>query len=353
MFDVITIGSATLDVFIESDSANIVSVSSKDKRSDFMSFPYGSKVEIDDFSRSLGGGAINTAMNFSNLGLSTSTVVKLGYDEVSPVICENLVKSNIDTSNVIRAKEELTGFSIILVSFQGDRTVLAHRGANACIKEKDIDFESLKNTKWLYIAPLAGESNKLLDKLASFAKENNIKLSINAGTTAIKKGEKYFSKIIETADILVLNKEEASMLTKISVRPDTKNEKYSKEFIHPDIIEMLKALKKDNKVNVVITDGKAGVYAYNGENFYKAPEFPAIVRSTLGAGDAFSSTFTAAMEKYNMDIKKALECASVNAASVVEVFGAQEGFLTFDEIGEKLKSEPCFKIEMKHKNEIR
>ena len=333
MFDVVTIGSATLDVFIESDSANIVSVSSKDKRSDFMSFPYGSKVEIDDFSRSLGGGAINTAMNFAHLGFKTSTVVKLGADEISPVICENL-----------KAKEGLTGFSIILVSFQGDRTVLAHRGANASIKEKDIDFSRLKNAKWLYIAPLAGESNRLLDKLAVYAQENNIKLSINAGTTAIKKGEKYFSKIIEIADILVLNKEEASLLTKISVRPDTKNEKFSKEFIHPDVIQMLKTLRGNNRVNVVITDGKAGVYAYDGNKFYKAPEFPAVVRSTLGAGDAFSSTFTAAMEKFNMDVKKALECASVNAAAVVEVFGAQEGFLTFDEIERKLKATPDFQV---------
>lgn len=345
MFDVVTMGSATLDVFIESDSANIVSVSSKDKRSDFMSFPYGSKVEIDDFSRSLGGGGINTAMNFAHLGFKTSTVVKLGADEVEPLICEKLIQSNIDTSNIIKAKEGLTGFSIILVSFQGDRTVLAHRGVNSTIKEKDIDFSRLKNAKWIYVAPLAGDSNRMLDKVATFAKENNIKLSINAGTTAIKKGEKYFSKIIETADILVLNKEEASMLTKISVRPDTKNEKYSHMFIHPDIIEMLKILKGENKVNVVITDGKAGVYAYDGTKFYKAPEFPAVVRSTLGAGDAFSSTFTAAMEKFNMNVEKALKYASVNAAAVVEVFGAQEGFLTFEEIEAKLSNTPDFKVE--------
>lgn len=353
MFDVITIGSATLDVFIESDSANIVSVSSKDKRSDFMSFPYGSKVEIDDFTRSFGGGGINTAMNFAHLGLKTSTIVKLGYDEVSPVICEKLVKSNVDTSNVIMSKEGLTGFSIILVSFQGDRTVLAHRGVNSSIKEKDVDFDRIKNTKWLYIAPLAGDTNKMLDKLASFAKENNIKLSINAGTTAIKKGEKYFSKIIETADILVLNKEEASMLTKIFVRPDTKNEKFSNEFIHPDVIKMLGILRGKNEVNVVITDGKAGVYAYDGNKFYKAPQFPAKVRSTLGAGDAFSSSFTAAMERYDMDIKKSLSAASVNAASVVESFGAQEGFLTFNEIEEKLKNTPDFTVEEKNKAEFK
>ena len=201
MFDVVTIGSTTLDVFIESDSANIVSVSSKDKRSDFMSFPYGSKVEIDDFSRNLGGGGINTAMNFAHLGLKTSTVVKLGADEISPVIYQKLVESNIDTSNIIKSKEGLTGFSIILVSFQGDRTVLAHRGVNSSIKEKDVDFENIKS-KWIYVAPLAGKSNRMLDKIAAFAKENGIKLSINAGTTAIKKGEKYFSKIIETADII-------------------------------------------------------------------------------------------------------------------------------------------------------
>ena len=351
MFDVVTIGSATLDVFIESDSANIVSVSSKDKRSDFMSFPYGSKVEIDDFSRNLGGGGINTAMNFAHLGLKTSTVVKLGADEISPVIYQKLVESNIDTSNIIKSKEGLTGFSIILVSFQGDRTVLAHRGVNSSIKEKDVDFENIKS-KWIYVAPLAGESNRMLDKIAAFAKENGIKLSINAGTTAIKKGEKYFSKIIETADILVLNKEEASMLTKICVRPDTKNEKYSENFIHPDVIEMLKILKGTNKVNVVITDGKVGVYAYDGIKFYKAPEFPAVVRSTLGAGDAFSSTFTAAMEKYNMNVQKALECASINAAAVVEVFGAQEGFLTFDEINEKLKTAPDFKVESIEKEKV-
>ena len=56
MYDVITIGSATLDVFVESDSANIVSVNSLKKKTEFMSFPYGAKVEIDGFSRNIGGG---------------------------------------------------------------------------------------------------------------------------------------------------------------------------------------------------------------------------------------------------------------------------------------------------------
>lgn len=32
-----------------------------------------------------------------------------------------------------------------------------------------------------------------------------------------------------------MNKEEASMATQIQVRPDTRDEKFSEELIHPDI----------------------------------------------------------------------------------------------------------------------
>ena len=70
--EIVTIGSATLDVFIECDSANIVSVSSKTKNTEFMSFAYGSKLEVEGFTPSTGGGGINTAANFVNLGFKTS-----------------------------------------------------------------------------------------------------------------------------------------------------------------------------------------------------------------------------------------------------------------------------------------
>lgn len=43
MSDIITIGSATMDVFVECDDANIVSVRKLDKKSEYMSYPYGSK----------------------------------------------------------------------------------------------------------------------------------------------------------------------------------------------------------------------------------------------------------------------------------------------------------------------
>lgn len=346
MCDVITIGSATMDVFVESDEANIVSVYTKNKKSEFMSYPYGAKVEIEDFTSQVGGGGVNTACNFANLGFRTGAIFKIGDDIYSDGILESFKDKNIDLSNIIQDKKVSTGFSIILVSFQGDRTVLAHRGANAKIKKSDINFEAIKNSKLLYIAPLNGDSTKVLDDIVNFAKENDVKVCFNAGTSSIKKGFNYLKKILENAHIVVLNKEEASMATGIQVRPDTKEEKFSEELIHPDIKEMFKRLKVRDYQAIIITDGGRGAYAYDGKNYYHCPIFDGPVTSTLGAGDAFASTLCASLWKNGPDIGKALMYASVNSAGVVSEFGATQGLMTFDEIENKLKENPNYKYEI-------
>ncbi len=343
MYDVITIGSATMDVFVESDDANIVSVYTKNKKSEFMSYPYGAKVEISDFTSQVGGGGVNTACNFANLGLKTSAIFKIGDDIYSAGILESFKDKNIDLSNIIQDSSLSTGFSIILVSFQGDRTVLAHRGANAKIKKADINFEAIKNAKLLYIAPMNGDSTKVLDDIANFANDNNVYVCFNAGSTSIKKGFNYLKKILENANIVVMNKEEASLATQIHVRPDTREEKFSQELIHPDLKEMFKKLKVRDYQIIVITDGSHGAYAYDGHKYYYCPVFEGPVVSTLGAGDAFASTFCAALGKTKLNIGKALMYASVNSAGVVSEFGATQGLLSLNQIEEKLKSNPDYK----------
>ena len=344
MYDVITIGSATVDAFIETDAANIVSVSSTDTKREFMAYPYGAKIEINNFDFQTGGGAVNAATNFANLGLNASTIVKIGDEIQAENVLKTLSKYGVDLSNVVKSKEYRTGFSIILISFQGDRTVLAHRGANAKLEASDINFEAIKNSKWLYLAPLNGDSTKALDTVADFAEKNNVNLAINIGTSSIKQGKERLVETLKTAEVIILNKDEATMLTGINVRPDSKTEKFSNEIIHPDIIQMLKELNFGKGRITIITDGKHGAYAYDSEKFYHCGEFPATVVSTLGAGDAFASTFVASLSKTNGDVETSLKYASINAASVVEQFGAQGGFLTFEQIKSKLDANPDFKV---------
>lgn len=348
MSDIVTIGSATMDVFVECDDANIVSVCKKDRKSEYMSYPYGSKVEITDFASQVGGGGVNTATNFANLGFSTSAIFKVGDDIYSQGLFEFFKDKNIALDSVIQDKDDSTGFSIILTSFEGDRTVLAHRGANSHIKKSEINFDEIKNAKLLYIAPLNGDSNKVLDDIVKFAKDNDTFVCFNAGTTGIKKGFNYLKKILDSAQIVVLNKEEASMATGIQLRSDTKDVKYSNQLIHPDLKEMFSKLKVSEYQVIVITDGKYGAFAFNGKEYFYCPCFDGPVTSTLGAGDAFASTFCAALSKFQGDIAKSLVAASINSAGVVSEFGATKGLLSFGEIMKRMSENPDFSCKIEH-----
>ncbi|MBQ9688390.1 carbohydrate kinase family protein, partial [bacterium] len=170
--------------------------------------------------------------------------------------------------------------------------------------------------------------------------KHDTKICFNAGTTSIKRGFEHIKTILKSAHIVVMNREEATMTTGIQVRPDSKTEKYSEDVVHPDIKKMLTELKYKDYQVVVITDGGNGAYAYDGQKFYYCPVFPSEVVSTLGAGDAFASTFCAALGRTNLDIGKSLMYSSVNSASVVSKFGATEGLATFEEIEARLNENP-------------
>ncbi len=340
MCKVITIGSATVDVFVECDEANIVSVCTKDHNRDFMSYPYGSKIDISSFSSRVGGGGVNTACNFANLGFDTSAIFKIGNDIYSEGIMHFFKQHKVNLKHIIQKKDVSTGFSIILVSFQGDRTVLAHRGANALIRKEEIDFDAIKDAEFIYVAPLNGESNAVIEPLVDYAHKHDLSICFNAGTTSLKKGRKHLDKILKYAHVVVMNKEEAIMATGIQVRPDTKTEKFSQELVHPDIKKMLQTMKVQEYQVIVITDGSKGAYAYNGKKYYFCPTFPSQVVSTLGAGDAFASTFCGALNRTDLNIGLSLMYGSVNSASVVSEFGATDGLLTFKEIEKRLKENP-------------
>lgn len=346
MSDIITIGSATIDVFVKCDDANIVSVHSIDRKADFMSYKYGSKLEISDFDTNVGGGGVNSAVNFANLGFNTSAIFKIGEDIYAQGVLNFFKDKNVDLSNIIQTKKTTTGFSVILVSFQGDRTVLAHRGGNGEIKKEDINFDAIKKAKFLYLAPLNGKSTKILEPIVDFAYENDIKICVNAGSSSIKKGFEYMKNILENAHVVVMNKEEAQMCTKIEIRPDTAEEKFSDEKIHPDLIKILKKLKVKDYQLIVITDGGNGAYAYAGKDIFYCPVYPSKVTSTLGAGDAFASTLCAALNKDKDNLGKALLYASVNSGSVVSKFSATEGLLTFEQIEERLQELPNYSYEI-------
>lgn len=339
MYDIITIGGATQDIFVESDEAKILNIETVQSKQSYLCFDYGAKLEMNKLAYDIGGGAANAAVNLANLGLKTGIVVKIGNEIIAEAVLQRFKERNVDSSMVIHSQTDKTGFSVILTSYEGDRTVLMHRGANSTIVSDEIDWDKIKNSKWVYIASLSGDSNLILDKLSDYAEENGVHMAFNPGTKQIKRGVEDLRKVLENAEILIMNRDEASIITNIHNNPP----EYP-SIDDENLKKIILKLKSYGSKVVVITEGKKGSYVFDGKQLFYAPSFPSKVVSTLGAGDAFASTFVAGMMRYNENIEKSIIMASINSSCVVQSFGAQTGLKNFEELETVYQSSNNYKI---------
>jgi len=311
VYDVITIGSATRDVFVRPEEARVVK-SSKYKTGKGLCFSLGSKIDVPEINFRTGGSAVNAAVTFSNLGLKVAALCKVGRDTRGRSIIRRLKEVGVKTSFILRDTKYFTAYSIIMVQ-EGSRTILVHRGAteHLCCDEP-IPFEKLKNTKWLYITNLGGKSAKIFLPIIDFAYKNNIRIALNPGKAQLKLGKKLVP-ILNKVDALILNQEEASYLTETKF----KDEK-----------EMFKKLDKWVKGVLIMTKGPSGFTACDNKNIYSGGVLkePVYIDRT-GAGDAFGSGVVSALIQ-GVSLERALEFGSANATGVLGSWGANEGLLS-------------------------
>lgn len=314
MYDVITIGSATRDVFLAShalhahrstDVANHIEAC----------FPFGAKINVDYLHLDTGGGATNNATTFARLGtFKTAAVARVGNDEQGRAVVTALRAEHIDTRFIEMVKNEQTGYSTILSpgSGVGERTILVYRGASKIIS--DVPLNSWRfRSRWLYLSSL-GNDNKFLKKILDHAERTKAQVAMNPGSGEISSGGA-FRSLAHRFAFLILNRMEAGALTNL---------------IPTDVKTLLRALVKICP-NVIMTDGAAGAYAVTNEQkpvAYFIPSVGHAPKNITGAGDAFGSGFLTGWIKSKGNIEESLHVGALNADSVVQHVGAKVGILS-------------------------
>ena len=320
MFDVITIGAALRDVYLCSKHFKAKGNKASSTNLDLV-LPLGSKINVDNIIFETGGGATNAAVTFARQGLRTACIARVGDDPGGGVVIKSLEGEGVSTDLVYKDKENYTGYSLILVTPSGDRTVLVHRGASSNITEAMIPRKKL-DTKWIFITSLAGRVD-ILCHVVEWADKHNINTAVIPGAQELKKGAKLLGPVFAKADLVIMNREEAAEVTGVTFN--------DKERIAHEICLLARGIG-------VVTDAKNGATACDSEFFYHigTHDNPAIDRT--GAGDAFASGFIAGFIKYE-NIEGGLELAADNASNVVNYFGAKKGILHSGEhpFKEKLK----------------
>jgi len=285
MFDVITFGSSTVDVFL------------KVKK---LSFRAGSKHLIDNLEVVSGGGGTNTACAFSKQGLKTAHVGLLSNDIFSHVILKDLKRFKV--KKFFQRTDKKTAFSLILSPFQKERSILFYEGASHFLSKKHIPFKKIRKTKWFYLAPLHRKSALVLKPLVKFAKENGIKVALNPAKETLKDCKEVFRDI----DFLLMNKEEIDSLFRGGLQGKIK--------------------EMPSKITA-ITLGKKGSLIWDGKKLFEASSNNVRVVEKTGAGDAFGSGFVSGLIREN-DIEYAIRMAVSNAESCIGKLGAKQGLIS-------------------------
>lgn len=308
--DIISIGSAVQDVFVDvpfdSDNSFV--------RSHHLCMSLGSKINVDYPLFEVGGGGTNTAVNFSIQGLKAAILSRIANDKGGEEVLSRLRQFHVNTEflQIDSSTKARTGMSVILNVPGQDRTVLVNRGVSHLLNFAEANWDRLGLAKWIYIGAFGSRHEDDFDRISQLAEKHQINLAFNPGIAQIKRGIESLEKIISATQILVMNRTEAAILTNSS-----RSER---------VTVILQKLKDLGPKIAIITHGRNGVFAAddNGGRYFISP---LIVEAscTLGAGDAFASTFTASVIKDTWDIPLALKRATVNAANVVQNPGAQIG----------------------------
>ena len=339
MYNIITFGSATWDTFIKpkkfsaqggpASGWQIIKDSGKFITGRGICFNLGSKVEIEKIFFASGGGGTNTAATFAKQGFKTAFCGSVGNDLPGQEIINELKRLNINSQLVERTKIKPTNHSIILSGAREDRTIFVYRGASEILGEKDIPWKKLRS-KWFYIAPLSGKLCAIFEKLVNFAYKNKIKIAVNPGNCQLVIQEKALKRILGKVDILVLNQEEASLLTDIPYKEE---------------VEIFKKIDKLCPGIAIMTKGQKGVVVSDGEYLYRAGTPNTRVLDRTGAGDSFASGFVSGFIRSNGNIEYSIQLGSANASSCLKRLGAKEGILKQNEKFKKIKVEKelCYK----------
>lgn len=327
MFDIVTFGSATWDIFVQTKNLKIIE-NDKFVTGRGIGFDLGSKFEVRDIHFSSGGGGTNTAATFAKQGFKVAYCGTIGDDLFGKEIIEELKKIGIITDFITKTDQKPTNLSVVLnIGDKEERTILVYRGASGLVNKKDIPWENIKSflktdrEKWFYLAPLSGKSSKLTEKIIDFAHKNNIKVAVNPGNSQLRLPQRTLKEILKKIDILVLNQEEAALLTKISY--NQRNEIF---------------LKTDSICSgiVIMTMGENGIIVSDKEYIYRAVPHKIKVIDKTGAGDSFSSAFLSGLIKKS-NIEYAIQLGIANASKCLKRKGAKNGLLSKNEKFKNIK----------------
>ncbi len=319
----------------------------------FLLLEEGRKTEASIISTHPGGGAINSAVSFARLGFSATALVKLGRDTRAQAIRSALAAEGISPALIVETDAAGTGASVLISAHERNAAIFTFRGANSYLETSDLAGADFSQSI-VYITGLSNRSAGVFPEIVDRAAAQGAFVAANPGIRQLAARGGAFQKALSKISLLSMNREEAATLIPRLMEsypqpsrtylppvtretPDLMRRGLSASGFEMMLPQFCEALLSLGPQCILVTDGKRGAYAAVGKEIVFCPSLTTTVIGTAGAGDAFTSTFTAMYANGAMP-GEALQYAATNASSVVEFADTQSGLLGWTPLHDALAS---------------
>jgi len=340
---VLTVGGAMIDTIAIIDSDRIERMTMLNADNSFLLLEEGRKTEAREISTHCGGGAVNAAVSMARQGLDVATLVKLGRDDRAEMIMARLLSEGVSTRWVLRDARAPTGASVLVAAHDRNAAIFTFRGANTLLEREDLKPEVF-GVDVVYVSGLSNRSADCFPMIVAQAKAAGALVAANPGVRQLTARGSALLEALERIDILAVNTVEADALAPVlaarcgeggaalDLLPGEEPPRLVARGIAGGGFELslaafFCALAELGPRYVVLTDGRHGAFVATREEIVFCPVIDVPVAGTAGAGDAFTSTFTAQIA-LGSDGETAIRAATLNAASVLGHVDTQTGLLT-------------------------
>jgi sugar/nucleoside kinase (ribokinase family) len=320
MLDLLTVGDIKLDTFLLLPDASVMCQLHMPECK--LCVTYGKKIPVTTMRSQIAGTAPNVAIGVAKFGKKTGVISVMGNDDVHDLAKRFLKKHGVSTAHVV-GKPGLHSSAAAVVTYKGESTQF--------VDHVDVEYrlpDSIKHAEWAHISELGDGYVKLYKDAILAKKQHGMKISANPGGIQLHEKKTALFDLLRVTDVLFLNMNEARALLSIT----------NGDSVHG----IMAGLHRLGPEYVVVTEGKHGAHAFDGETLAFAPMFPGKRVEATGAGDAFSSGFLGALLRGKSHVD-ALKYGSANAASVVGFVGPTLGLLTYAELTKAINTHKSYR----------
>ncbi|MEI7765000.1 MAG: carbohydrate kinase family protein [bacterium] len=323
--DFLAIGDIVIDAFIRLKDAHVHC--NIDKEGCELCLRFGDKIPYESVTVVPSvGNSPNAAVSAARLGLKSALMTNVGDDQNGKDCLAVLEREKIDATFVKTNPGKLTNYHYVLW-YDIDRTILVKHQSYERKWTNTEESQKYHSPSWIYLSSMGEDSLQFHHEISDYLKRHiNVKLAFQPGTFQIKFGKEILKEIYLRTEIFFCNLEESQKILSLETR---------------DVLTLSKGIHDLGPKIVSISDGGNGAYLYIDDELWHLPiykdEIPPLERT--GAGDAFSSTFTAALALGKTPLE-AFTWGPINSMSVIQKIGAQEGLLSREKLEEYLKNAP-------------